>query len=298
MARVAGATVPAEHQQAVTEYAAREFKAVPLFVPGEQMDGFYHGFCNKTLWPLFHYLPSIARYDGDSFEEYRRVNGLFAKALAPVLRPDDTVWVHDYQLMLVPKLLREIHPDLSIGFFLHIPFPSFEIFRLLPQAWRAEIVDGLLGASLIGFHTHDYMRDFLTSVLRTCGYEHQLGCLTLRDRIVKVDTFPMGVDFESFSRAAASSETELRVSELRAKCAGQKVIFSVDRLDYTKGLINRLRGYDLFLKRNPQWRGKVVFVVSVALRGLALRPTRPCGANWNKRSDESLAPTATCIGRL
>ena len=127
-----------------------------------------------------------------------------------------------------------------------------------------EIIEGLLGSSLVGFHTHDYTRDFLTSVLRAAGYEHQLGSLTLRDRAVKVDTFPMGIDFERFARVAASAETETRVAELQAKCLGQKVIFSVDRLDYTKGLINRLRGYEAFLQRNPQWHGKVVFVVTVA----------------------------------
>jgi trehalose 6-phosphate synthase/phosphatase len=138
------------------------------------------------------------------------------------------------------------------------------VFRLLPRPWRTEIIEGFLGANLIGFHTHDYTRDFLTSVLRTAGYEHHLGDLTLGDRVVKVDTFPMGIDFERFARAAGSPATEARVAELRAKCDGQKVIFSVDRLDYTKGLINRLRGYELFLKCNPDWRGKVVFIVSVA----------------------------------
>ena len=181
-----------------------------------------------------------------------------------ILRPDDLLWVHDYQLMLLPGLVRQRFPEMAIGFFLHIPFPSFEVFRLLPRVWRAELLEGVLGSSLVGFHTHDYTRDFLTSVLRTVGYEHQLGSISLRDRVVKVDTFPMGIDFERFIRAAASPETETRVAKLRARCVGQKVIFSVDRLDYTKGLINRLRGYELFLKNNPQWHGKVVFIISVA----------------------------------
>ena len=255
---------PPSTKQAVKAYAAKEFKALPVFLPEEQMDRFYHGFCNKTLWPLFHYFPDLTLYEEDYWEEYKQVNRIFAEAVLKVLRPDDLLWVHDYQLMLVPGLVRERFPDMPIGFFLHIPFPSYEVFRLLPRAWRVEIIEGLLGASLVGFHTHDYTRDFLTSVLRTVGYEHQLGSLTLRDRVVTVDTFPMGIDFERFARAAASPETEARVAELRAKCVGQKVIFSVDRLDYTKGLINRLRGYDAFLKRNPQWHGKVVFVVSVA----------------------------------
>ncbi len=259
-----GASVAPEHEPTVKAYAEKEFKAIPVFLPEESMDRFYHGFCNKTLWPLFHYFPTLTRYEEDYWQEYRQVNRAFADAVLKILRPDDLLWVHDYQLMLVPGLVRERYPDMPIGFFLHIPFPSFEVFRLLPRAWRVELVEGLLGASLVGFHTYDYTRDFLTSVLRTVGVEHQLGSLTLRERAVKVDTFPMGIDFERFARAAASPEIAARVAELRTNCVGQKVIFSVDRLDYTKGLINRLRGYELFLKRNPQWHGKVVFVVSVA----------------------------------
>jgi trehalose 6-phosphate synthase/phosphatase len=259
-----GYSVAPEHQGTVADFAQKEFKARPIFLPEESMERFYHGFCNRTVWPLFHYFPTLVRYDEAYWQEYKRVNRLFAEALLPVLRPDDLLWVHDYQLMLLPGMIREHFPDMPIGFFLHIPFPSYEVFRLLPRAWRLELVEGMLGASLIGFHTHDYTRDFLTSVLRTAGYEHQLGSLTLRDRVVKVDTFPMGIDFERFAHAAAAPDIEARAEELRAKCAGQKIIFSVDRLDYTKGLLNRLRGYDAFLKHHPQWHGKVVFVISVA----------------------------------
>ena len=259
-----GASVPAEQEAAVRAYAEGQFRAGPVFLPEESMDRFYLGFCNKTLWPLFHYFPTLTQYEEEFWQEYRHVNHVFGEAVVKALQPDDLLWIHDYHLMLLPKLVREKFPEMPIGFFLHIPFPSWEMFRMLPRAWREEIIEGLLGASLIGFHTHDYVRYFLTSVLRTAGYEHQLGSLTLRDRAVKVDTFPMGVEFDHFAQAASSKETELRVEELRQKCAGQKVVFSVDRLDYTKGLINRLRGYELFLKSNPQWHGKVVFIVSVA----------------------------------
>ena len=259
-----GASIAPEHEEAVRAYASREFKASPVFIPEEHMDRFYHGFCNRTLWPLFHYFTSLTHYDEDCWEDYKLVNRAFADAVLQVLRPDDLLWVHDYQLTLLPGMVRERFPELPIGFFLHIPFPSYEVFRLLPHAWSVEIIEGLLGSSLVGFHTYDYTRDFLTSVLRTVGYEHQLGTLTLKDRVVKVDTFPMGIDFERFMRAAAAPETVARATELRDKCAHQKIIFSVDRLDYTKGLINRLQGYDAFLKANPQWHGKVVFVVSVA----------------------------------
>ena len=259
-----GTTVAPENQDAVRSHGEQQFKCSPVFLPEESMDRFYHGFCNKTIWPLFHYFPTLVRYDEEYWQEYRNVNRVFSEAVLEVLRPNDLVWIHDYHLMLLPRLIRERFPDMPIGFFLHIPFPSYEMFRLLPRPWRLEIIEGLLGSSLIGFHTHDYTRDFLTSVLRTAGYEHQLGSLTLGDRVVKVDTFPMGVDFEHFAQAAAMPETDARVAQLREKCVGQKVIFSVDRQDYTKGLINRLRGYELFLKRNPHWHGKVAFILSVA----------------------------------
>ncbi len=258
-----GASIPPEHEAAVRAYG-EQFKSAPIFLPEESMDRFYLGFCNKTIWPLFHYFPTLTQHEEEYWQEYQNVNRVFGEAVVKALQPDDLLWIHDYHLMLLPKLVREKFPDMPIGFFLHIPFPSWEIFRMLPRAWREGIIEGLLGSSLIGFHTHDFVRYFLTSVLRTSGYEHQLGNLTLRDRAVEVETFPMGVEFDRIAKAAASKETEIRVDELRQKCVGQKVIFSVDRLDYTKGLINRLRGYEAFLKLNPQWHGKVVFVISVA----------------------------------
>jgi len=259
-----GTSIPPEHEAAVKAYGEQHFKSSPVYLPEESMDRFYLGFCNKTIWPLFHYFPTLTHYEENNWQEYRHVNQAFGEAVVNALRPDDVLWIHDYHLMLLPKLVREKFPEMPIGFFLHIPFPSWEVFRMLPRPWREEIIEGLLGSSLIGFHTHDYARDFLTSVLRTSGYEHQLGNLTLRDRAVEVETFPMGVEFDRFEQAAKSKETELRVEELRWKCVGQKVVFSVDRLDYTKGLINRLRGYETFLKLNPQWHGKVVFIISVA----------------------------------
>jgi len=259
-----GTSVPPEHEAAVRAHAEQQFKSSPVFLPEESMDRFYLGFCNRTIWPLFHYFTVLTRFEPEYWHEYQNMNRTFGEAVVNVLQPDDVLWIHDYHLMLLPKLVREKYPEMPIGFFLHIPFPSYEVFRILPHVWREEIIEGLLGASVIGFHTHDYVQHFLTSVLRTCGYEHHLGSLTLRDRVVDVDTFPMGVDFDRFAKVAASKETELNVAELQKKCVGQKVIFSADRLDYTKGLINRLRGYELFLQNNPQWHGKVVFVVSVA----------------------------------
>src|SRR5262245_21781603 len=258
-----GVTIASDQEEIVRRYGEKH-RVVPVFLTEQSVNLFYHGFCNNTLWPLFHYFPNLTRYEADYWQEYQRINQTYADSVLKVLRPDDVVWVHDYQLMLLPRMIRKQFPEMPIGFFLHIPFPSYEVFRLLPRAWRTELIEGVLGSSVVGFHTHDYTRDFLTSVLRTVGYEHQLGSMNLDDRVVKVDTFPMGIDFDRFSRAAASAETAARVAELSTKCADQKLIVSVDRLDYTKGLLDRLRGYELFLKTHPEWHGKVTFVISVA----------------------------------
>ena len=147
-----GATVAPKDERAVRAYAEKEFKAVPVFLPEDKMDRFYHGFCNKTIWPLFHYFPDLTVYEEEYWEEYEQVNRMYADALLKVLKADDMLWVHDYQLMLVPAMIREKFPAMPIGFFLHIPFPSYEIFRLLPRVWGREIIEGLLGASLLGFH--------------------------------------------------------------------------------------------------------------------------------------------------
>jgi trehalose 6-phosphate synthase/phosphatase len=258
-----GAYLHGQRQVEVTALAESLHSAHPVWLFSEDMDQFYHGFCNRTLWPLFHYQPSYVQYDETQWEGYKRVNGHFRSALLDILRPDDTVWIHDYQLLLLPGLLRESFPGLSIGFFLHIPFPSFELFRLLPSEWKKELLQGMLGADLIGFHTHDYAQYFLRSVHRSLGHEHHLGNILLGDRVSRADTFPLGIDFGKYSDAAGQPDVLEESGNLAAKLAGQKIISSVDRLDYTKGILQRLKGYELFLEENPQWRGKVAFILTV-----------------------------------
>ena len=142
-------------------------RIVPVHLSGDQVDRYYHGFSNRVLWPLFHYLIDRLPIDLSGWDAYREVNEAFAEAVAREYRHDDTIWVHDYQLMLLPGLLRERLPRARIGFFLHIPFPSSEVFRILP--WRREVLNGLLGADLVGFHTFAYMRHFVTSLLHVNG---------------------------------------------------------------------------------------------------------------------------------
>ena len=128
-----GASVPPEHEAAVRTYAEQQFKSGPVFLPEESMDRFYLGFCNKTLWPLFHYFPTLTHYEEEYWQEYQHVNQVFGEAVVKALQPDDLLWIHDYHLMLLPKLVRERFPEMPIGFFLHIPFPSWEVFRMLPR---------------------------------------------------------------------------------------------------------------------------------------------------------------------
>ncbi len=252
---------------ALREHLMREarasFQSYPVFLTEEQMEQFYLGFCNTTIWPLFHYFPSFAAYQPIYWEQYRQINQVFCDALEGILRPDDVVWVHDYHLMLLPRLLKARRPQLSLGFFLHIPFPSFEVFRLLPAEWRREILEGMLGADLIGFHTYEYAHHFLQCVLRILGYEHHMGQILTADHVVKVDAFPMGINFEKFSSAPAEPDVQAEARGLKSTLAGLKVILSVDRLDYSKGILNRLEGYDLFLETNPQYHGKVVLLMIV-----------------------------------
>ncbi|MDI6839478.1 MAG: bifunctional alpha,alpha-trehalose-phosphate synthase (UDP-forming)/trehalose-phosphatase [bacterium] len=240
-----------------------EFHAYPVFLSENVMEKFYYGFCNKIIWPLFHYFPSYAIYDEDYWLHYKHVNETFCAALMEIMKVDDVVWIHDYHLMLLPKLLRDKIPSIPIGFFLHIPFPSFEIFRLLPRKWGSEILKGLLCADLIGFHTHDYTQYFLRCVLRMLGYDHNIGKLSVDGRLVQADTFPMGIDFHRFYNAMINSDVKKEKNKLEKTLSDFKLVLSIDRLDYTKGIVNRLQGYEIFLNRNPHWHRKVILILIV-----------------------------------
>lgn len=258
-----GTTIGLEAQQGIIEHSLEHYHSVPVFLSEEEMDKFYLGFCNKTLWPLFHSFPSFTVYDEAMWQSYKSINERFRDALLGILKPDDIIWIHDYHLMMLPHLLKARLPAVQIGFFLHIPFPSYEIFRLLPSTWRREILEGVLGADLVGFHTYEYTQHFLQSVLRILGHANNIGQILLSERVVRADTFPMGIDYDRFSNAASSPDVQHEVSRLRASLGDVRVVLSADRLDYTKGILNRLEGFDLFLEQNPQWHGKIVLVLIV-----------------------------------
>jgi trehalose 6-phosphate synthase/phosphatase len=246
-----GMTIEKEDEDLVRKTVENKHNASPVFLSQKLMDNVYLGFCNKTIWPLFHYFPNFASFENEFWDEYKKLNEIFCDEVMKVVKPGDILWIHDYHLMLLPAMLRE-KVNNPIGFFLHIPFPSFEMYRLFPRESRKDILKGLLGSDLIGFHTYDYAQYFLRSVLRILGKENHMGTINFPDRVVKVGTFPMGIEFDKFHN--------MDVSPFPSKKPGPdepKIILSVDRLDYSKGILNRLQGYELFLKKHPEWHGKV-----------------------------------------
>jgi trehalose 6-phosphate synthase/phosphatase len=235
------------------------FDIVPVEIPPRTNELFYGGFCNDLIWPLFHYFPTYCVFDQTYFEAYKEANERFCDELIKIIKPGDFIWIHDYQLLLLPEMIRKKMPDATIGFFLHIPFPSFELFRLLPRQWREAIINGMLGADMLGFHTHDYMQHFIKSVKRTTSYECRQNLIYTHNKLVKADAFPIGIDYEKFNSACFSKKVTKEKSKVKQILADQKLIFSVDRLDYSKGLIARLKGYETFLEKYPQWHKKVIF---------------------------------------
>lgn len=253
----------AAEEEAIGERLLREYSTRPIFLSESEQEDYYDGFCNSNIWPLFHYFPSYTSFNEGQWRAYRSVNRRFADTIIGALQSGDTLWVHDYHLMLVPRMVREALPEIPIGFFLHIPFPSYEIFRLLPSRCRKELIEGILGSDLVGFHTHDYTQYFLRCVLNVLGEENNLGRLNYNDRAVVADTFPMGIDFDRFSQASESERVKGILSRLREKTMEKKVIVSVDRLDYTKGIKNRLLAFESFMRNNPGFHTEVILVMVV-----------------------------------
>ena len=217
---------------------------VPL--TAEQVAQFYEGFSNGALWPLYHDAVVGPAYHRPEYEAYRAVNLVFANAAAEHAPQGGTVWVHDYQLQLVPRMLRDLRPDLRIGFFLHIPFPPVELFAQLP--WRRQLLEGLLGADLIGFQTRDGGLNFLAATRRLLGLDPGGDRVDVPEaagaRSVRVDAFPIGIDAASFDLLARTPEVIARAAQIREEMGGFRLLFlGVDRLDYTKGIVVRLRAF-------------------------------------------------------
>ncbi|MEB2284865.1 MAG: bifunctional alpha,alpha-trehalose-phosphate synthase (UDP-forming)/trehalose-phosphatase [Polyangiaceae bacterium UTPRO1] len=252
-----GTTDPVDPALAA-ELAAQ--RLVPVPIAADELRPYYDGFANGVIWPLFHYLLERMPLEIPGFDAYRAVNERFAEVVAAHWREGDLVWIHDYQLLLLPALVRRRLPRARIGFFLHVPFPSSEVFRTLP--YREQLLEGLLGADLIGFHTAAYMRHFATSVLRVLGAPSEVERLPWRGREVRLGVFPMGIDAAAYAQAAARPEV---AALARTWCIdGVRILLGVDRLDYTKGIPRRLLAFERLLEHHPELR-EAVRLVQVAV---------------------------------
>lgn len=231
---------------------------VPVFLTRKQLEDFYNGYSNSLLWPLFHNLP-MAKSETKWWRAYKSVNTAFSQVVLDIASDNSSVWVQDYQLMLLPEILKTAQPRLHIGFFLHIPFPTYKTYSKLPEAER--LVKGILGADLIGFHTAGYVDNFVKTVQ---SYDLALSAdnqLILANRTVRVTDFPMGIDYEKFTAARKTPAIKAAAKELSRKYKGKKIIAGVDRLDITKGFVERLEAYREFLRQYPREHGKIVFVL-------------------------------------
>jgi trehalose 6-phosphate synthase len=215
----------------------------PVELTADEEHTFYGGFANSTLWPLYHDAIVVPQFEQSWWRSYVEVNRRFAEAAASVAEPGSLVWVHDYHLQLVPRMVRELRDDVAIGFFLHIPFPAQELFLRLP--WREEVTAGLLGADVVGFQTEIGAQNFRHVAGRLLGHRVQgKGVVSSEKRRTVVDTFPIGIDAERFRRAASSAPTRIRARQIRHELRDPRtVLLGVDRLDYTKGIPVRLRAY-------------------------------------------------------
>jgi alpha,alpha-trehalose-phosphate synthase [UDP-forming] len=264
-----GEEIPHDEQSKVREKLAKEFNCVPVFLSKEIAARYYNDFSNDILWPIFHYVPlplfragSEKKFDFRQWDAYKLANKRFAQVVNQVYREGDFVWVHDYHLMMLPSLLRSRHPHCKVGWFLHTPFPTAEMYRMLPVG--KEILEGLLGADLLGFHTYDYARHFIAACARVPGASTSPKGVELGDHFSAIGVFPIGIDPEHFEGILSADATQKRIEELTAKFAGCKVIIGVDRMDYIKGIPHKLLAMERFLALYPE-RCKDVVLIQIGV---------------------------------
>jgi len=252
-----------------TEFVASEamkHNCFPVFLPQDIINDYYNGFANNVLWPLFHYIMppfdrGVNECSAGQWEAYKKANELFTEAIMQVYEDDDYVWIHDYHLMLVPKMLRDAKPDSNIGWFLHTPFPSAEIYRTLP--WRQEIIESLLHANLLGFHVYDYLRHFQSSCVQLTSLEisaHRVDATSIGGCCVNCATVPIGISPDDFVDALDSAQVKVQIEKFRGQFGGRKVVLGIDRLDYMKGIPHKLMAFGCFLDRHPDWAAHCVLV--------------------------------------
>jgi len=255
-----GTWVPKDDQVEIEEILLRDWNCVPVWISDELGDLHYNGMSNGVLWPLFHYL---IEEGGSNFQEkywtaYLEANRLFANVIEERWQSGDLLWIHDYHLMCLPEFLRQKISNVRCGFFLHIPFPSSEIIQVLPV--RKQILTGLLNCDLIGFHTYDYIRHFLSSCARVLGLDVTLSGVNFEGRFIPVSVFPVGIEVDKFVEQLEKPETILKIADYGKLFEGKRVFLGIDRLDYIKGLPLKLKAFEKMLEKYPVWRGKVVLI--------------------------------------
>ncbi|XP_072966589.1 alpha,alpha-trehalose-phosphate synthase [UDP-forming] 1-like [Typha angustifolia] len=261
----AGVNVPDEVGQRALTKALAEKRCIPVFLDEEIVHQYYNGYCNNILWPLFHYLGlpqedrlATTRSFQSQFDAYKRANQMFADVVSQHYEEGDVVWCHDYHLMFLPKCLKEYDSKMKVGWFLHTPFPSSEIHRTLPS--RSELLRSVLAADLVGFHTYDYARHFVSACTRILGLEGTPEGVEDQGRLTRVAAFPIGIDSERFKRALELPAVKEHINELTQRFAGRKVMLGVDRLDMIKGIPQKILAFEKFLEENSSWRDKVVLL--------------------------------------
>ncbi|MBL8733864.1 MAG: bifunctional alpha,alpha-trehalose-phosphate synthase (UDP-forming)/trehalose-phosphatase [Planctomycetes bacterium] len=245
-------------QRATVQARLQAEGLVPVFLSADEERSYYVNMCNGTLWPLLHYFPGSIEFHDRAYEVYELVNRRFAATLLERVGKDDVVWIHDFHLMLVPALLRAERPELRIGFFLHVPFPSQELWRLLPQ--REELLRGLLGADYIGFHTADYLRHFRNACLRVLGLEAGADSLLAHGRRIGLGVEPLGADVAHFQGLLAGDAVARHLAECERRWHGRRLVLGVERLDYSKGILPKLRAFARLLETEPARREDTVML--------------------------------------
>ena len=283
-----GSAVPESAESVVTALLHDEGN-LPVFLTEAEAEGYYARMCNETIWPLFHYFVGGLRFTDDAWSSYVTVNERFADTIAGIADRGATVWVHDFHLALLPAALRSRRPDLAIGFFLHVPFPSSEIYRLLPT--RRELLRGMLGADYVGFHTGDYVRHFRSACLRILGMESGPQQIDFDGRVVGIGALPIGIDVESFRATLGSPETAEIQAEMEERYRGRQVVLGVERLDYTKGIPEKIDAFERVLDLEPE-RAETTTLVQV------LVPSRLESPEYTAKRDEIEQRIAHLNGRF
>lgn len=253
-----------ERERQLISDELRKSNCYPVFLTQKQLDEFYNGYSNSILWPLFHdseVSDTSWQQEDTWWKAYQRINEIYAETVVALSNVDDTIWVHDYQLMVLPALLRLERPNNQLGFFLHIPFPGSEQIQKLKSG--EAIIAGMLGADLVGLHVASYVENFMETVKE---YDFGIAArkkVILRDRAVRVTDFPLGIDYAKYVEARKSSAVNREYAKLKLTYSGLKVILTVDRLDPAKNLIGRLEAYRELLRKNPKLIGNVVLVMQV-----------------------------------